>query len=589
MKVFIDGISVTNKTLSLLKPVITWRKKDETGNKAFSFSSDISFYGTDYDYIKSKLWDNLDANSNNVSLQTEVKLRFEDECCDSFPVEFRISAESIKWCEGSCEVTVNAIESSPEEESLRCVQNTLIADNTPTNWTDNVPFKSRRHPRFVYCNEMRPRFIHKTLILFSTLLASIISIFQIVINLLGSVISGINNFITSVNNFIGTNFNQIGGGTNAANQKLSEISASLNALLSDIIGCGRKHPSPLMREYVQNVCGKCGLSFSSSILNDTSSDYFNACYVYARVDKGVNPLDNSTFWVSANEPIRTGEQFLNELGSLFNAKWGIKGSVLSFERKDSKINSTPFVNTNDLDSNKFSVCYSWSRKTRPAFGTFEYQNDAVNTVGIEVIRRWGDVVEWNNPPLINQKGEFKPLMNFAAARFRNDNLRLSDGPDQDVYKVFENSGFIGTIIKQFDKALLLNEHKCLIPMALIWDGIDKVSATVDPNQFIPAANDPNFPAFANNVKATPPGEYYNYPFWFDANMPNNMYDRFWAIENPRTSGFQGKSYTLILEMTCELIQNCDLDGTIQLSEGIGHVDQIEFNYANKTITITGEI
>ena len=588
MQVFLDGIPVTHKTLSLMKPVITWRKKDEEGAKAFSFSGDIAFYGTDYDYIKSKLWDNFDSNGANVSLQTEVKLKFVDDCCD-FPVEFRITGESIKWCEGSCEVTCAAIETSPEEEAIRCVRNTLIDDNTASNWPDNVAFKNRRHPRFSYCNEIRPRWFHVIImqwaVVTAIILQIIVPIYAIVINLL----SGINNLINQINNLLGTNIKTITFKDDPGQTPFQEGQTLVNNILSNVIGCGRKHPSPLVRDYIQNVCGKCGLTFSSSIFNSSNSDYFNTAYFNAPVDKGIPVSDNSTFWIESNKPIRSGEQFLNDICSIVNGKWEVKSSVLSLERIDVNVSSVPFIDTTQLDSDSYSVCYSWSKKTRAAYGVFQYQQDAINTVGAEVVRRWSDIVEWNSPPLPNQKGEFKPLFNFAACRFIGDNIRMSDGADKDIYSIFQGAPFLSQVIAANKEGLILNQHVCSLPMLLIWDGNDIVNAKVSGSQFVPASTDPNFPAFANNSEATP-GEYFNYPFWFDATIPNNLYDRFWAIENPRFSGFQGKSLNLQIELTCENVLLCDLDGCVKTTEGISkEITAIEFNYATKLITITAEI
>ena len=587
MQVFIDNIPVTNKTATLMKPSITWRKKDTDGAKAFSFTGDISFYGTDYDYIKSKLWQNLDNAGNNIALQTEVRLRFEDECCSGFPLEFRISAESIQWCEGSCEVTAVALETSVEEDAVRCVRNTLVTDNTPTNWPDSVPFKQRKHPRFVYCNEIRPQWQMVLLMQFALITSLFLSIIIPVYAVIQIVITAINSVINTINNILGTSINTIKFKDDPGLTPFQEGRQIVDNILSTIVACGRKHPSPLVRDYVQNVCGKCGLTFSSSIFNDSNSDYFNTAYFNAPVDKGVKPSDTGTFWVDSNQPIKSGEQFLNDLCDTFNAKWEIKGNVLSFERKDFNVNPVPWVDTNTLEN--YDICFSWSKKSRFAYANFLYQTDTINTIGAEAVRRFSDIVEWNNPPLPNQKGEFKPLFPFSVTRFIGDKIRLSDGADSDIYTLFRNTPVLGGTIRKFDRAMLLNEHVCFLPMLLIWDGQNKDAAFVDPNQFIPAPTGPNFPAFQNNSKATPPGEYFNYPLWFDAQMPNNMYDRFWSIENPRSNGFQGKAFTLTVEMTCDLLSNADLDGTVNTSEGIGHINQIEFNFAAKTITITGEI
>jgi len=323
MRAYLDGIPVTNETESLLKPVIIWRRKDEEGAKAFSFSEDLTFYGADYDYLKSKLWDNFDSNNANISLQTEVKLKFEDECCNDFPVEFRLTAESIKWCEGSCKLNIAALETSPEEEAIRCIRNTLITDDTPTNWPDSVPFTQRQHPRFTYCNELRPRWLHVLIMNFAIMTGFVLVVLGPIYAAVQAVIGAINSVINAINNGLGTNIGTINFQNDPGQGPIDEWRQILDNTLLTTIGCGRKHPSPLIRDYVKNVCGKCGLQFQSSILNDQSSDYFNAAYFNAPVDKGLPVTDNTTFWIDNNAPIKSGEQFLNELAGLFNAKWNV--------------------------------------------------------------------------------------------------------------------------------------------------------------------------------------------------------------------------------------------------------------------------
>lgn len=580
MNVYLDNIPVTYKTLTLMKPVINWRKKDEEGFKAFSFTGDIQFVSTDYDYIKSKLWDNI-QNGQNVSLQTEVVLRFEDECCNDnpFPFEFNIKAESILWCEGSCMVTAAAIETSQEEKALRCIRNTLIFDDTPTNWSDGVPFTQRQHPRFTYCNEIRPQWQHLFLIEVGICLGLLAQVLTPIIAIISALISGVNNAINAINTILSTNIDTITFKNNPEGSFYQSFLIFKDKLLSQIIGCGKKHPSPLVRDYAQNVCRKCNLNFRSSIFMDAASDYFNACYHFAPVDKGTDVNDTTSFWIDNNKPIKTGAGYFDQLCNLFNGEWKITGTDLIFERRDFFINKAPWLDLTNMLDEDYDICYSWSKRNRYAFGDFSYLPDAVNTIGSEADRRYGDIVEWNSPPLPNQKGSFKPAIEFSACRFRDDHVRMRSGPEVDVLSIFKGDLFIGPTIKKFDDVILLNQHKCQNPMILIWNGSNVSDARVSGAQF---------GQFPNNSKATL-GEYYNYPMWFDSQLAGNMYTNFWFIDNPRSSGFQGKLYEATIELTCARLQIIDLDGMVKTSEGIGKVDSIEINYVNKKIKIRGEI
>ena len=45
MKIYLDNVPVVNVSDGLQKPSFTFRKQDETGDKAFSFTGDRTFTG----------------------------------------------------------------------------------------------------------------------------------------------------------------------------------------------------------------------------------------------------------------------------------------------------------------------------------------------------------------------------------------------------------------------------------------------------------------------------------------------------------------------------------------------------------------
>lgn len=587
---------------NLLKPTFTIRRKDEEGFKSFSFSGDLTFIDADYTFLYNELV------SSATALENEVEIKFIDECCSAVsPFIFSIKAESLQWCENQCTLTAAAVEKSSEEEALRCLRNTMIWDDTPENWTDGISFKNRQHPRITYCNEIRPQWQHDFIMIAGILLATVsATLFPITIMLAISIVPLIKTvqfIVNTLNNIFGSGTVDLPDGLDQFFDRFDSIKEVLNEfkeferrIFDNIVGCGRKHPSPLIRDYATNVCAKCGLQFSSSIFNSGSSDYFNAVYHNAPVDKGTEKNDFTTFWIENNKPILCGSDFFDQLKRTFNSEWTIQGNKLVFERKDFFAPQFPWLDVTQLQEDEYELCYNWTKKQRPAYGNFQYARDPINTVGSEANFRWGDIVEWNVPVKLGQKGEFKPLIDFAACRFRDDHVRMIDGPERDVLTFYENfaltPGVIANRIKDFKGVVLLNQHVCYSPMILIWDPSTSSTqdARVNPDQFIPNAGDPNLPLFQNNSKATPPGEYYNYPMWFDAQMPNNMYPNFWEIEDPRHAGFnQGVDYRLTVELTCVRLAQMDIFGMVQLPIGLGKIDEMIIDYPEKKLMIKGTV
>jgi hypothetical protein len=409
---------------------------------------------------------------------------------------------------------------------------------------------------------------------------SFTSLFMIpLLAVVATIVITVNAIIQFINAVFGTSINKIDFDNDPSTGPFKEFNNWKNKIINTIIGCGRKHPSPLVRDYAENVCGKCKLKFSSSIFNEPSSDYFNACYHNAPVDKGVEDTNTSSFWVDKNKPLLNGILFFDQLKNTFNGEWRISNGVLTFERRDFFKPVKTWVDLTAMESDKYDICYSWGKKTRPSYGVFEYAQEAINTISNEAKFRYGDIVEWNQPVLPGQKGEFKPLIPFSACRFRDDHVRLSDGPERDVLTTYRNAPFIGSKIQQWDNVVLLNQHICFNPMLIIWDGQSRLDARASGTQF---------GQFTNNSEATP-GEFYNYPLWFDATVAGNMYTNFWFIEDPRTQNFQNKTYDATIEMTCDLINSANLDDGINTPEGFGKIDEIVFDYKNKKIRIKGEI
>lgn len=563
MKIYLDNQIVAYPQDNLKNPSFTYRRKDEEGFKSFSFTGDITFLGSDYDYLYSKLV------SSDTALTNEVELKFVDDCCGNKEYKFNIRADSLEWCENECSMTAAAIEKSEMEAQLRCLRNTRIADN----WNG---FQNKRHPRFTYCNEVRPAWHHDVVLIQAIVLLTVYYTLYPIVFSLWPIIVVVVLVVNFINNTFGTDIN-IDAITQENGDPINpfkEFEAWKEKMIEYLIGCGKKHPSPLIRDYASNVCGKCGLAFSSTIFNDPSSQYYNTCYHFAPIDKGVDRDDQTTFWLPKNEPYLSGMKFFDQLKDTFNGRWFIKNNTLFFERRDFGQASTPWLDLTTLPKEEYNICYNWSKKNRPAYGVFEYTKDAINSIGSEANRRWGDVVEWNDPPLKTQKGELRPNIEFAACRFRDD------GIDRDVLSDYEDVPEFGHRIAKYKNCVLLNQHLCYTPMLLIWDAQNSSidDARVNGTDYF----------FEGNSEANI-NQYYNYPMWFDEFLPGNMYTNFWFIENPRLINFQGIEYEAIVKMTCERLAAMDIDGSIKTKEGQGEIDEIIVDYAQKKLIIKGEI
>lgn len=571
MKVYLDGNIIQYPNDTLLKPRFTHRTKNSEGDQAISFSDDLEFTDGDADYLKLKLVDDPNAINN------QVELKFVDDCCSGLEWLFNIRAESLEWCDGNCTIKAAAIEKTIIEAQLNCLKNTMIYDNY-------AGFKSKQHPRFSYCNEIRPNYMHDALMLLSlaTLtswltLAPTIAALILLVNTVTVVINFINSALsTNINNPFSSLFG------NQETIDINTVKKYIDDLYALIAGCGRKHPSPLVRDYADNVCGKCGLKFVSSIYNNPASDYYNTCYVNAPIHKGVAETDTTTYWIDENKPLLNGNMFFDEIASVVNGKWKIVNGQVILERRDFFTPKTPWIDlTTHPGLQPPGICWNWTKKPRYSYARLEYQKDGINWVGGEAIARWSDIIDWNVPYSNLQKDEFKPFIKFAACRFRDDGL------DRDVLTNYEFIPGVGTMIKKYKRAMLMNSHNCYTPMLLIWDGNDRANATcINSNTFFPGVPSEGDDKFQANIGVN---EFFNYPFWFNANLPGNLYDRFWKIENPRDAGWKALDFVAKVQFTCADKKNMDLEGFAVTSKGLAKTEVVDVDEASGLMTIKGSL
>jgi len=585
--VTLNGINVNSGGIDGLDKIkVKVRRKDEEQKLAKSFTGELIFYGNGFEIIRQELIDDPAGKFNQVAIKVF------DDCCEGAdpdePIlvfEGILRGDSIDWCEGECFVKAQAFEHTAETLKFDCVKSTLIYDN----WNG---IQQEAHPRMVYCNEMRPSGLQDVILIFGIILniifiavTPVVFVVWLIVEILNVLIGVINGIIDAINTIPGIDINNINEVDidGSADDNLLQVWADLiDQMNESILGCGREHPSPLVRRYIQNVCDKCGIAFESSILNDPESDYYNTVYLSAPVEKGTR--DENQTWISENAPIKTLEGLLQDIKLPFSADYRIENGVLKFEREDFFWSGETFVSYQNIVAQgrlTEKVCYSWRDEDAAAFGRFQYSDDPVDWVGNEARDRYNDIVEFNQPYSELQSGAREIFMPYGMARTR------TDGIDRDVLGDYSWWILWTSILQEFENAMVMNSGIAFQPKLLIWDG-----------QSINAAQIKRFPTPGDDV---PTDESFNSPYWFNENTlaPNtgygqdyengSLYARFHAWKHPRVLNDRGLEFTFAFKFNCSHLLNLDVFKLVDLPVGQGRIQEIEIDFETRLMTLSGKV
>ena len=579
-------------------------------------TSEISFVGSTAKYIKDWLVDSVSAHLN------AVELTFEDTDTGTRYSDWIVYNRGLKHCadDEDCIIKLNIRQ---RDEIYECIQRTSITDNH-LGWFDG---NTNKHILFDYCNDFRPSAL-LTVILFSfsvqfftlfVLLAPLIAIVSVII----AVVNGIIRIV----------------GGRPINNPISfrNIIELYHRMIRQIAGCGRRYIGVLYRDYITNVCSKCGITVNETsfpILFDQASPYYNSVMINHPVKTGISDFDPTpSRWISDNDPLLFLDQLLDELKDIFNGKWFIKKGTLYFDRKD-KVPSKIVFNFENEDK-KFLIdppCYTWNEVVSPAYARCEYSIDSMDQLSSDAYSRFSTLVEFNKPVNPAFKGELRKLLNgYAATRFRldgvnEDYIEKALKPLKDmatytlvmypIYNQIKQSlvGLTGCILVQND---LLNMKKIVV-----WDGQNpdraRAKYVYSYGGLMPPANPVYNSAGATYHSFHPEDErydqfegkstrLYNYDFAFEENFLNNIYDRFHQIDDPRLKTTFYKKWELTVPNCEEILKRLGLEenaadillenevflnGGAYFKEGIIEEVTIEY-YSNNSngdlITLKGRI
>ncbi len=448
-------------------------------NYIFNVTDGIKVFGTQlngsaaYNFIKAWLIDDVTAPNNSIA----VKITHLD--CENIVItNLNINVNQIKWNSVQCVIDCDMKEVQPY---VSCFERTLIDDNHQL-WFYEDTIKD--HPRFKYCNKVSP-----------FLILMLVSIFNSIMWPMLILEAFINSLIATINGILGTNIDPF-----------TPLSNVIGDVFNNLFGCKYEHVAPLVRDYFQNVCDKCLLTYNSSEdlfnsanlsypLNDGNdpvyagtNPYYNTVMFYPHANrKGMKTGKNDKRWQQEYTPGFTGFSFAEELKRIFNAEWRVFNNEFCFYKKGEGNYINAYANVfdfsqapdSDLLINTFFE-FEWDEVQRSAYMRGIYaESDMYDTNQANVNERWNSIVDFNKNKNPNFKGEKDNISDyFAATQFRFDNTErdyLLDG----IIGVWGNingnapagiQAQIDAIINSTPiHAILLESMQVEKPRLIIWD------------------------------------------------------------------------------------------------------------------------
>lgn len=613
---------IDNATISFNR-----NETDQTKIIAPSFAQDIEFYNDAFSYIK---WLLIDCNPNQTnSLQVNIY----DDCCEITVFEGVINKNDLEFCQivdgvnNECSITVKLQNSAQIKTKYDCIRTALIDKrDTIFDTVTGLNFENLPHYFYRYCKELRPRVMSD---IFAGLYLSISAVLGIIFLPLFLVIG----LISSICSLLSIDFDNDTPGQQSLFEEFSNA-LSNGSFARYFLGCGKGHVVPRVRHFIENACIQCGISFESSIFNDTNSAYYDTGYLFARAElEGTEYLNNGNIiqdisdeYFRLNAPNMTAAEFLNKLVPHFNAFWDVvPNGGTNFKLIVEQI-APPSTILIDLESETDltinQLCYKQSAERSPAILSLKHASDPADQIADENEIRFDDNINWksvihsyNNADLVG-RNEFQS--NFARSRHRNDGITRDVVSwwfdfDSTLNNAFYLP-FIGTAILVFKAIAQINpfadsafdsKHYLLL----------NTGVTFTPKLLIPNIGDDRH--YQTCVKIDSGLQkngvdyyYYNNPVWFadkeDLNgrgkpyFEPNLFSSFWFINNPNVAGAkQGIEFELTLEYDCETITHIydilnaqGLNVKLRLPYLSTYVETYELNSIqinNQAITISGVI
>lgn len=553
------------------KLTLTWDKV----NSASSSNSETSMDGSNYDKgITSDLlfrdaaynfiYDWLLKSECDILNSVEVKII--DLIAEGTYRLFEIKNDNIELApiDEPCTMRIQLRE---QDNVWACIHKTFIFDNWQ-HWFEDSAIKE--HPCFLTCIEPRPRLIQS---------ARMALMFFFYANPEVALIDWIS------------------GGTIENDTR-------------KILNANRFVDAPLVRTYIENVAGKCGLA--TDTIFDEGQHWQNLCLYYPQAgymhesddDAAVSPSLSYHF---DNRWLITIAELLDKLKMVFAAEWYVTpNNTIVFKHTKDLVDLLPIYDfTADGAEPIYELKYTFNGDKKPAYGRYEYQPDGSDLASQEVSTLYNDIVDYDGPqynPML--EGSVSKNFEFAPTGFVRDgrakdymNLLIDDGKAGALILVgvltviivalaagvltvgagialgIELALWVALIISKasnmkdvfvdgiiYTGAVRLTSEQVMTPRLILWDGASKSRAKAIsqtslpvPNSFYNTAGTP-YNVKNNIAQDNPDHKVVNYPLYFDSDFQGNLFDSYHdEIDNPLKSKESHQEATWYVDLCTNML------------------------------------
>jgi len=571
LQVRLNGTPIRGRIDGLESFSVTYSRDEQTGATQKAYTNELKFFDDGFDLIFNTLV------ASQQGLYRFIKVQIWDECCNDFVYQdFVIKGDSVDYCTGDCFVTARMTREDADERIYECFKRTPITTDlenpdgsfNPNHWLVNNN-SGINIPAIEYCNDTKPGFLVDIVMVTATLLFWVVGILG---QIIGAIV-GNNNPVTALSTY------------------LQEI----------IFGCGRKHPSPRIVDYIEQASAYCGCtgqpSFWSSFLSDPNSFYTSTLYFYAPIKPG---LRNPPRYIVENRPRETITEFLNKVANNFNAKWWIENGQLKMEREDYYL-SAPVLLDAIAESKKGNilngVCFKYNEGKLNAGQRIRVADDMSEGCGsnsVELYSATFDYIKiYSQPAGYEAWREMKDVnLNYAPVRFGNDQNppstlnRINQGVLSGLFQIIWGSAWRANL-----DLPVIQKDEFAIPKYYEWDTQSLTSAR---------ARFENIVLFnkstGQNIQTAFRQFNPRYVISYKDNVvqnTSNIYKDFHIINDPTQNPYRFWDYEIEAKMDCAMVRNLSVNRTVRMQTPygttvLGKINTIIANFGERTIRITGE-
>ena len=514
-------------------------------------TSDLTFFDKAYQFIYDWLM------SNECQILNAIEVKIVDLIAHGTYRIFEIKNDNIEYApfDDPCRVNIKLRE---QDKTWHCIFKTFIFDNWQ-NWFNATGTSTKQHPCFLTCIEPRPRLVQSVrmaLIIFWQAFRKTLTL-----GLIGFIFDLFPN---------------------------SEI----NDEVRKILNVDRFVDAPLVRTYIENVTGKCGMQ--TDTIFDEGQHWENLCLFYPQAGYMWESNDDSIISPSLtyhfdNRWLITIAELLDKLKKVFAAEWYVTpNNTLVFKYTKDLINLAAIYDFTAIDAEPiYDLVYSFNGEKKPAYGRYEYQTDGSDLASQEISTLYNDIVDYDGPqynPML--EGDVTKDFEFAPTGFIRDGrakdyieLLIDDGKTVALLLIavlglvigglaigtitltaaIALAAIAGIMIPEiasvhteltdefvnnpvYSGAVRLTAEQVLTPRLLLWDGASMARAKTEAQVTLPTPNPYyNTAGTAYNVKNSigqdnPNHNIYNYPLYFDSDFEGNLFDSYHdVIDNPLKS------------------------------------------------------